>query len=278
MTRHSRYKTQICRTYHTKGTCLYGNRCTFIHDYQDLTKTVNGGNKLLVGSSSLMDDGDGGGSEENQMVVKDSVAATTSGGGKLRQHSRFFATKTVSKDHQVPSIQPPPPQLSTSATTSATTKTTKFQNKGVWNSKLGFGSPQPLAYATNLVCQQGLTTSPTLTTIPINTTMTNNSYTPILHQTYDSSLRSHPRSYSLPAYNSASMNRYSSLPMGACATPSQACYHQQYHHDLNTSTTTLDTTTSGHLASLKINGGHRGSYSSYLSSSSSLKPTSFFII
>lgn len=30
--RHVRYKTEICRTYHRTGTCLYGVRCTFIHD------------------------------------------------------------------------------------------------------------------------------------------------------------------------------------------------------------------------------------------------------
>ncbi|KAG2235286.1 hypothetical protein INT48_007917, partial [Thamnidium elegans] len=30
--RHVRYKTEICRTFHLTGTCLYGVRCTFIHD------------------------------------------------------------------------------------------------------------------------------------------------------------------------------------------------------------------------------------------------------
>jgi hypothetical protein len=32
--RHARYKTEICRTFHLTGTCLYGVRCTFIHDEQ----------------------------------------------------------------------------------------------------------------------------------------------------------------------------------------------------------------------------------------------------
>lgn len=30
--RHARYKTQICRAYHSDGSCPYGVRCTFIHD------------------------------------------------------------------------------------------------------------------------------------------------------------------------------------------------------------------------------------------------------
>lgn len=34
--RHPRYKTQICRTYHEKGTCPYGVRCTFIHEQQSM--------------------------------------------------------------------------------------------------------------------------------------------------------------------------------------------------------------------------------------------------
>lgn len=32
--RHNKYKTEICRTFHLTGTCLYGVRCTFIHDEQ----------------------------------------------------------------------------------------------------------------------------------------------------------------------------------------------------------------------------------------------------
>lgn len=35
--RHARYKTEICRTFHLTGTCLYGVRCTFIHDDQQVT-------------------------------------------------------------------------------------------------------------------------------------------------------------------------------------------------------------------------------------------------
>ncbi|KAG1437039.1 hypothetical protein G6F56_013296 [Rhizopus delemar] len=30
--RHARYKTEICRSYHSDGTCPYGTRCTYIHD------------------------------------------------------------------------------------------------------------------------------------------------------------------------------------------------------------------------------------------------------
>lgn len=30
--RHPKYKTELCRTYHTTGCCYYGNRCLFVHD------------------------------------------------------------------------------------------------------------------------------------------------------------------------------------------------------------------------------------------------------
>ena len=31
MLRHPKYKTEICRTFSTNGTCPYGTRCRFIH-------------------------------------------------------------------------------------------------------------------------------------------------------------------------------------------------------------------------------------------------------
>ena len=32
VSRHPRYKTEICKTFHTIGTCPYGRRCRFIHN------------------------------------------------------------------------------------------------------------------------------------------------------------------------------------------------------------------------------------------------------
>ena len=34
--RHPKYKTEICKTFHTIGTCPYGKRCRFIHTGEDL--------------------------------------------------------------------------------------------------------------------------------------------------------------------------------------------------------------------------------------------------
>ena len=34
--RHPRYKTQLCRTFHTRGFCTYGPRCHFIHNIDEL--------------------------------------------------------------------------------------------------------------------------------------------------------------------------------------------------------------------------------------------------
>lgn len=32
MSRHPKYKTEMCRTFHSTGLCPYGPRCHFIHD------------------------------------------------------------------------------------------------------------------------------------------------------------------------------------------------------------------------------------------------------
>ena len=32
MTRHPKYKTEQCKTFHTMGLCPYGHRCHFIHN------------------------------------------------------------------------------------------------------------------------------------------------------------------------------------------------------------------------------------------------------
>jgi len=34
--RHPRYKTQLCRTFHTRGFCAYGARCHFIHNVDEI--------------------------------------------------------------------------------------------------------------------------------------------------------------------------------------------------------------------------------------------------
>ena len=39
--RHMKYKTEICKTFHLTGTCLYGVRCTFIHDEPATTAVVS---------------------------------------------------------------------------------------------------------------------------------------------------------------------------------------------------------------------------------------------
>ena len=50
--RHVRYKTEICRTYHMTGTCLYGVRCTFIHD-ESARLTDDDGSTSSSSSSTL---------------------------------------------------------------------------------------------------------------------------------------------------------------------------------------------------------------------------------
>lgn len=51
MTRHPKYKTELCRTFHTLGLCPYGHRCHFIHNSDEInaggnapTGRENGGN------------------------------------------------------------------------------------------------------------------------------------------------------------------------------------------------------------------------------------------
>jgi len=36
--RHPRYKTQLCRTFHSRGFCAYGPRCHFIHNVDELRR------------------------------------------------------------------------------------------------------------------------------------------------------------------------------------------------------------------------------------------------
>jgi len=38
--RHPRYKTQLCRTFHSRGFCAYGRRCHFIHNVDELQQTA----------------------------------------------------------------------------------------------------------------------------------------------------------------------------------------------------------------------------------------------
>jgi len=40
--RHPRYKTQLCRTFHTRGFCAYGPRCHFIHNVDELQRPAAG--------------------------------------------------------------------------------------------------------------------------------------------------------------------------------------------------------------------------------------------
>jgi len=49
--RHPRYKTEICKTFHTVGTCPYGRRCRFIHNEPNAGQSSSG---ALSASSSLL--------------------------------------------------------------------------------------------------------------------------------------------------------------------------------------------------------------------------------
>lgn len=50
--RHARYKTEICRTFHLTGTCLYGVRCTFIHDEQQQIQDASSNSSISSSTSS----------------------------------------------------------------------------------------------------------------------------------------------------------------------------------------------------------------------------------
>lgn len=39
--RHPKYKTDFCKTFHSKGFCPYGPRCHFIHEFNDNTDILN---------------------------------------------------------------------------------------------------------------------------------------------------------------------------------------------------------------------------------------------
>lgn len=51
MTRHPKYKTELCRTFHTLGLCPYGHRCHFIHN-SDEVNTAATGNRENGGASN----------------------------------------------------------------------------------------------------------------------------------------------------------------------------------------------------------------------------------
>lgn len=40
LTRHPKYKTELCRTFHSTGFCPYGPRCHFIHNSEDSRKCL----------------------------------------------------------------------------------------------------------------------------------------------------------------------------------------------------------------------------------------------
>jgi len=44
VTRHPKYKTELCKKYHSGEICLYGVRCRFIHD---LNESEGGLGKIL---------------------------------------------------------------------------------------------------------------------------------------------------------------------------------------------------------------------------------------
>ena len=64
--RHPRYKTELCRTYHTYGVCQYGTRCHFVHDADEGT-TLN--NPRMVASSIRPDEAKHSASVSNESFV-----------------------------------------------------------------------------------------------------------------------------------------------------------------------------------------------------------------
>jgi tristetraprolin len=51
--RHPKYKTDLCRTYHSVGFCPYGPRCHFIHNLEEAAKEQERqqkANKAAIGS------------------------------------------------------------------------------------------------------------------------------------------------------------------------------------------------------------------------------------
>ncbi|EIE89574.1 hypothetical protein G6F46_000929 [Rhizopus delemar] len=50
--RHARYKTQICRAYHSDGSCPYGTRCTFIHDSDSPIDRKEANSSLMTASNT----------------------------------------------------------------------------------------------------------------------------------------------------------------------------------------------------------------------------------
>jgi hypothetical protein len=50
--RHPKYKTEVCRTFATTGTCPYGMRCRFIHQSETLAQLQTAkGDKDIIGNS-----------------------------------------------------------------------------------------------------------------------------------------------------------------------------------------------------------------------------------
>ena len=51
--RHPRYKTRLCKSFHSTGFCSYGNRCIFVHGLDEMVVPTRGKNpRSSVGDST----------------------------------------------------------------------------------------------------------------------------------------------------------------------------------------------------------------------------------
>ena len=56
VTRHPKYKTQLCRTFHSQGVCPYGKRCHFIHNAEDAAQAHSGSQRVPHGGFEVLRD------------------------------------------------------------------------------------------------------------------------------------------------------------------------------------------------------------------------------
>ncbi len=54
VTRHPKYKTQLCRTFHSLGVCPYGRRCHFIHNAEDAAQAHSGSQRVQHGGFEVL--------------------------------------------------------------------------------------------------------------------------------------------------------------------------------------------------------------------------------
>ena len=118
--RHPKYKTEICRTFHSTGTCPYGKRCRFIHTSADE------GNQHAINIIPYSKSG-GAGSPEEELVVgleglriaEDPAVAPTAGSPPPSSPPSIGSSPAASG-----LVHPSTSSTSTSTSTTTTTTTT----------------------------------------------------------------------------------------------------------------------------------------------------------